>query len=95
MNLIEVLQLRSAAQGRTNFAREVGIDQATIWRYEKGESSAGTTALRAFCQYARRTGDAELLGAALAYAAGVDVDRPAVLGQFVAAMAGEPEAVAA
>jgi hypothetical protein len=95
MNLIDILRERSNTIGHLKLAALLGVNQSTLYRYREGDLTVPVSTLRSICRLARQRNDAELLGAALAYAVGVDVDRPAVLGQFVAAMAGEPEAVAA
>ena len=72
--MVDVLELLRSRQGNVSdeeFANRFGLRGATLWRYKNRQSRIDTSAREKMINYFAALGDAEMVGALLAYKTGV------------------------
>lgn len=68
--VLELLELRQGEKSDEQFANEIGLRGATLWRYKNGKSEINTVARKKMIEYFCGLNDAVMIGALLTYKSG-------------------------
>lgn len=70
--LVEMIQDRQGKKSIEQYANEMGLRGATLFRFYKGQREISVSSLRKMAEYYRLQGDRTMVSALAAYALGFD-----------------------